>query len=131
MSRFLDPILGYVKFFLTFLVLTFLSDELWKWLQGDSLLRNAVTATIAIMLVDLGKLQEIGVNKGNLGLEMDVIPAELFLKIMSIFAEFKTINVSQEIIMQRMKKDQEEIDLIRTACNIMNNGHQRVLKVLF
>ena len=76
------------------------------------------------------KLKEIGVNKGNLGLEMDVIPAELFLKIMSIFAEFKTINVSQEIIMQRMKKDQEEIDLIRTACNIMNNGHQRVLKVL-
>ena len=56
MSRFLDPILGYVKFFLTFLVLTFLSDELWNWLQGDSLLRNAVTATIAIMLVDLGKL---------------------------------------------------------------------------
>ncbi|MEW6276776.1 MAG: Xaa-Pro peptidase family protein, partial [Bacillota bacterium] len=34
------------------------------------------------------------------------------------------------IMMQRMKKDQEEINLIRTACHIMNTGHQRVLEVL-
>ena len=76
------------------------------------------------------KLKEIGVNKGKLGLEMDVIPAELFLKIMGIFSEFKPVNVAQEIIMQRMRKDQEEIDLIRTACYIMHAGHQRVLEVL-
>ncbi|WP_347490796.1 Xaa-Pro peptidase family protein [Desulfoscipio sp. XC116] len=76
------------------------------------------------------KIKEIGINKGKLGLELDVIPAELFLKIMRIFTDFEFVNISEEIMMQRMKKDQEEIGLIRTACNIMNAGHQRVLDVL-
>ncbi|MEW6274809.1 MAG: aminopeptidase P family N-terminal domain-containing protein, partial [Bacillota bacterium] len=52
------------------------------------------------------KLKESGISKGKLGLEMDVLPAELFLKIMGIFAGFKPVNISEEIMMQRMKKDQ-------------------------
>jgi len=56
MNRFLSSIAEYVKFFLIFLGLTYLSDELWNWFQGDSLLRNAVIATISFILVDLGRL---------------------------------------------------------------------------
>ncbi|SDH43889.1 hypothetical protein SAMN05443529_11380 [Desulfosporosinus hippei DSM 8344] len=56
MNRFITSILGYVKFFLIFLALIFLSDQLWNWFEGDSLLRNAVAVTIAIMLGDLGRL---------------------------------------------------------------------------
>lgn len=76
------------------------------------------------------KLCELGIEKGKLGLEMDTISAELFLKIMSIFKNFVPVNISEEILAQRMKKDHEEIELIRNACKIMKAGHQRVLEVL-
>lgn len=56
MDRFLSSALVYVKFFLMFLGLTFLSDELWNWFEGDSILRNAVTTTVALILLDLGRL---------------------------------------------------------------------------
>lgn len=76
------------------------------------------------------KLKELGVAKGKLGLEMDVIPAELFIKLTGIFADFQPVDVSEVIMRQRMEKDAEEIDFIRTACRIMKKGHERVLEVL-
>lgn len=94
------------------------------WIDTGKILNNGSFKEVLL------KLKELGINKGKLGLELDVIPAELYLKIMSIFSDFKPVNISVEIMMQRMKKDQEEIDLIRTACSIMKAGHQRVLEVL-
>ncbi|GBF34660.1 Xaa-Pro aminopeptidase [Desulfocucumis palustris] len=94
------------------------------WIDTGKILRGGNFKEVFL------KLKDLGINKGRLGLELDVIPAELFLKIMGIFSDFKPVNISEEIMLQRMKKDQEEIDLIRTACNIMNAGHQRVLEVL-
>jgi len=102
--------------------LNFVLNE--TWIDTSKIFNNGSFNEVKL------KLKEFGINKGKLGLEMDVIPAELFLKIMSIFANFKAVSISEEIMMQRMKKDQEEIDLIRTASNIMNAGHQRVLEVL-
>ncbi|HBV98190.1 MAG: hypothetical protein JL50_00225 [Peptococcaceae bacterium BICA1-7] len=94
------------------------------WIDNSKILKNGSFKEILLKLI------ELGINKGHLGLELDVIPAELFLKIMSIFSGFKPVNISEEIMIQRMKKDQEEIDLIRAACNIMKAGQQRVLEVL-
>ncbi|MCG8401113.1 MAG: aminopeptidase P family N-terminal domain-containing protein [Firmicutes bacterium] len=102
--------------------LDFVLEE--TWLDSSKILDNGSFKEVLL------KLKEFGINSGKLGLETDVIPANLFLKIVSIFADFKPVNISEEIIMQRMKKDQEEIDSIRTACHIMNAGHQRVLEVL-
>jgi hypothetical protein len=55
-NRYLSWVLSYVRFFFGFLGFIFLSQELWNWFPGDSLLRNAVTVTISIMLVDWGRL---------------------------------------------------------------------------
>lgn len=94
------------------------------WIDSDKIINNGSFKEAFLLLKGLG------IDKGKLGLEMDVIPAELFLKMMKIFADFKFVDISQEIMLQRMIKDQDEIDLIRTACNIMKAGHQRVLEVL-
>ncbi|EHQ89917.1 hypothetical protein [Desulfosporosinus youngiae] len=56
MNGLLSSILGYLRFFLILLGLTYFLDELWNWFEGDSLLRNAIAMTIAIMLFDLGRL---------------------------------------------------------------------------
>jgi len=78
----------------------------------------------------LSKLKALGVKKGKLGLETDIIPAELFFKIRQIFIDYSPVNISEEILMQRMTKDEEEIGFIKTACNIMKTGHERVFEVL-
>ncbi|KJS13640.1 MAG: hypothetical protein VR67_03290 [Peptococcaceae bacterium BRH_c8a] len=78
----------------------------------------------------LAKLQELGVKKGKLGLETDIIPAELFFKINQIFADYTPVGISEEILIQRMTKDEEEIELIKTASNIMKAGHLRIFDVL-
>lgn len=67
MDRFLSSALGYAKFFLMFLGLTFLSNELWNWFEGNSLLRNAVTTTVALILLDLGRLlfKKFTLNKNS------------------------------------------------------------------
>ncbi|AGL02440.1 M24 family metallopeptidase [Desulfoscipio gibsoniae] len=78
----------------------------------------------------LSKLRELGVKKGKLGLETDIIPAELFFKISQIFIDYTPVNISEEILLQRMTKDEEEIELIKSACNIMKTGHLRVFDVL-
>ena len=54
MDRFISRIIGYVTFFLGFLGLTYLFYKLWRF-EGDSLIRNAVVTTIAIILLDLGR----------------------------------------------------------------------------
>lgn len=76
------------------------------------------------------QLSAMGVGSGEMGLETDFISAEMFLRIRELFPDFQPVGISPEILQQRMIKDQEEIDLIRNACAIMQAGHDRVLEVL-
>lgn len=78
----------------------------------------------------LKSLNNLSVQNGHLGLELDVIPAQLYLKMKEIFNRYELINISDEILQQRMKKDDQEIENIQAACQIMDAGHQRVLKIL-
>jgi Xaa-Pro dipeptidase len=78
----------------------------------------------------LAALKAFGPAGGRLGLELDALPAELFLKLTAIFAGYRPVDVSGEIARQRMRKDSEEIACIEEACRIMNAGHRRVLEVL-
>jgi len=76
------------------------------------------------------RLTAMGITAGRMGLETDIIPADIFLRIQRLFPAFTLVPVSPEILQQRMIKDQEEIEHIRTACAIMQAGHDRVFEVL-
>lgn len=75
-------------------------------------------------------MADMGVKGGKMGLETDIIPADLFLRIQRLFPAFVPVSISVEILSQRMIKDQDELALIRTACAIMQVGHDRVFEVL-
>ena len=75
-------------------------------------------------------LVAMGVRGGKLGLETDVMSADLFLRVQRLLPEFVPVSVTREILTQRMIKDQEELGLIRKACAIMQIGHDRVFEVL-
>jgi len=76
------------------------------------------------------KLKEWQITKGSLGLELDVIPAESYLRWQKLFPDFQIVNMSPLILEQRKKKDASEISLIRKACQIVDTGHRRALEVL-
>ncbi len=78
----------------------------------------------------LSSLNNLGVQGGRLGVELDVIPAELYLKMENIFNKYELIDISKDILGQRMQKDEEEIFDIQQACQIMDSGHQRVIETL-
>lgn len=75
-------------------------------------------------------LEELGVRSGRLGLTLDVLPADLFLKVRDVFDHFELADCSHLILEQRMVKDPEEIAAIRGACEILDEGHRRILASL-
>ncbi|MCF6246944.1 MAG: Xaa-Pro peptidase family protein [Desulfobacula sp.] len=75
-------------------------------------------------------LMDLGVKNGTLGLEMDIIPAALYLKIKKIFNKYDLTDISNIIFQQRMQKDDHEIETIKAACRIMDAGHKTVMETL-
>lgn len=78
----------------------------------------------------LEMLNNLLIKKGKLGLTFDVITADFFQKVQKTFENYELINISGKILEQRMQKDEEEIWAIKKACEIMDTGHQQVLKTL-
>ena len=76
------------------------------------------------------KLKEWEVEKGQVGLELDIMPVETYLTWRELLSNFDIVNVSPLILEQRKKKDTGEIALIRQACHIIDVGHRRTLEVL-
>jgi Xaa-Pro dipeptidase len=76
------------------------------------------------------RLRKWEIYGGSLGMELDILPAYLYLKLSQMLAEFKIIDVSKLILEQRKIKDAKEIEYTKEACRIVNQGHQRILDVL-
>lgn len=74
------------------------------------------------------KLKQWQITKGSLGLELDVMPAESYLRWQKLFPDFQIVNMSPLILEQRKKKDASEISLIRKACQIVDTGHDEPLR---
>ena len=61
-----------------------------------------------------------------LGLELDVVPVELFFELKRIFPQVEFKNVSPLILKLRMVKSQCEIKLIKEAAQIASFGLEKV-----
>lgn len=94
------------------------------WLPRDRLCQGARLEALQ------ETLEELEVTKGRLGLALEVLPADLFLKVQEVFGNFELVNCSPLVLEQRMRKDPEEIAAIRGACEILDEGHRRVLTTL-
>lgn len=80
---------------------------------------------------DLKKLlEELGLDKGVLGVNMDVISANLYLKLTSLLKDVRFTDLSPTILDIRAVKDEEEVKLIEKATDISRIGHRRVEEVL-
>jgi Xaa-Pro dipeptidase len=77
------------------------------------------------------QLQESGISSfDSIGLELDVLPAKMFLHYKSLFSESKFTDISGEIRKIRAIKSPSEIERMRKAAQIVDKGHQLVPEIL-
>lgn len=75
-------------------------------------------------------LKKWGIRGGVLGMELDVIPAVLYFRVVRMFPQFKIVDVSKAVLEQRKIKDEQELSHLREAARILHQGHERVMSVL-
>ncbi|NQT55885.1 MAG: aminopeptidase P family protein [Desulfobacteraceae bacterium] len=76
------------------------------------------------------KLKELGKDRGVVGLEMDAIAAQTYFAWKKRLSDCAFVDISPIILEQRQVKDENEIALIKQACQNADTGHGRVKDVL-
>lgn len=67
---------------------------------------------------------ELELRSGVLGVALDVIPAQLYLRVTDAFPNWKIQDISSLMLEQRITKDEEEIASTREAAAIADAGHE-------
>lgn len=73
-------------------------------------------------------LKDYGFSTGKIGLEEDILPANVYLKIREQLEKCQLVNISPLILEQRMIKDEEEISLMKKAALLFSAVHQAVME---
>lgn len=71
-----------------------------------------------------------GLNGGTLGVEIDVMPARLYLRIQEAFPGWALVDVSSLVLAQRMVKDWQEVEATCRAATVADAGHAALARAL-
>ncbi|MBN2254356.1 MAG: aminopeptidase P family protein [Deltaproteobacteria bacterium] len=71
-----------------------------------------------------------GTGEKKIGTELDVLTVQQFENFTAAFPECEFRNISPVVLEQRKRKDREEIDKLRKACDAVHAGHEAVLATL-
>ncbi|UCF04054.1 MAG: aminopeptidase P family protein [bacterium] len=74
--------------------------------------------------------KENGIRGGRVGIEMDLVPANIYLRMREELPEAELIDISPLVLEQRLVKDEKEIESIRGACRIVEESHRHLPSVL-
>ncbi len=69
-------------------------------------------------------LRDKSKNWSSFGLGMDVMPANMYQRILDALENVKIVDISDLILLQRMIKEPQEIEYTREAARIVSAGHQ-------
>ncbi len=75
-------------------------------------------------------LQDYGIDPNRIGMELDVIPANMYLRYKKMFELSEIVDVSHIIRKTRMIKSEYEISQIRKAAKILDENLYEVQKIL-
>lgn len=76
------------------------------------------------------QLKRWGIDHGRLGMELDILPTSLYLRISNLLPEFTIIDISKMILGQRKIKDEKEVEYTKESCRIVHEGHKRILEII-
>jgi Xaa-Pro dipeptidase len=95
------------------------------WVRAEAAVEQIHEATTLRPAVE--HMRQIGLGRGRIGLELDVLPSRLYLKAREVLAGFEIEDVSTSILDQRMVKDEFEQQQLRRAAAMFEALHQTVL----
>jgi len=75
-------------------------------------------------------LEELGVRCGAVGVGLDVVSANFYLRLSSALKGYELVDVTPIVLDVRAVKDEGEIKLIEKAAELSRIGHRRVEEVL-
>lgn len=107
-----------------------LARRVLEWAKSDA------TVTDVRPGQGLAEIREILEANGSivpgavLGVSLDILPAQLYLKIQKAFPQYTFGNISPLVLEQRSIKESSEIELIKTAAVLYGRVHQVMLKEL-
>jgi Xaa-Pro dipeptidase len=99
--------------------------------------KSLISAEAAVRDVREGGLGSIidwikkkGLHEGAIGLEMDLVAANVYMRIKDGLPSAGFVDISPAILEQRLIKDEEEIASIRGACRMVEETHRHLPLVL-
>jgi len=76
------------------------------------------------------RLKKWGIESGRLGMELDILPTALYLRVSKMLPQLTMTDISKMVLDQRKIKDAKEVEDTRESCRVVHQGHARVLEVL-
>jgi len=95
-----------------------------SWIEGGRISTGYGLASVKEIL------KRWSIDEGTLGIEADIVTAHTYLKLLQVFERFNIVDISKLVLEQRAIKDQREIACMKRACDIVHEGHRRILHVL-
>jgi Xaa-Pro aminopeptidase len=71
-----------------------------------------------------------GAKNGTIGIEMDLVPANTYVRLTEELPEADFTDISPLILEQRLVKDEGEVSAIKGACRIVEEAHRHLPNVL-
>ncbi|MEM2924598.1 MAG: Xaa-Pro peptidase family protein [Methanocellales archaeon] len=94
------------------------------WISKENLVKGGNFAQIK------QELENAGIKKGTIGLELDVIPTKFYLNLKKTLADFNFVDISPLILEQRMIKDEREIKYLRKSCEQVEKAQAKAREVI-
>ena len=107
---------------------TLLARRVVDWVRQEAAVDRLVEGASLKAVRD--ELLSHGLRSGLLGLELDVIPALLYLKASEVFADFEIRDCAPGLLEQRFVKDTWELQRLRESCSMFEALHETVLAEL-
>ncbi|MFQ6051847.1 MAG: M24 family metallopeptidase [Candidatus Hydrothermarchaeota archaeon] len=92
----------------------------YEFVEKETYVKNLIKGGSFKLIKE--KLDEYGIKEGVIGLELDIIPAKLYLSLKKVFPNFAFLDISPLILEQRLIKDKEEIKYTKKSAKITDRG---------
>jgi Xaa-Pro dipeptidase len=98
-----------------------------NWIEDETPLADVREGGLGAML----EWAEVnGVKRGTIGIEMDLVPANTYVRMREALPDAGFVDVSPLVLEQRLIKDDREIESIRGACRIVEEAHRSLPDIL-
>ncbi len=100
----------------------------FEFVRQDATIADVVSGGSLPVVAEQVKSDKL--DHAKIGIELDVVPADLFLKIRDVLPDAEFVNITPLIISQRMVKESEELEFVLASAAMADKGQRRAPAVI-